>query len=167
MRSPERLAESVVLLVKSALAPIVEQARATEARLAAMSDALGNLRERVAVAEAREPIAGPAGAPGADGVPGAKGADGFTCDELLVEQDAEDDRLVRLAFRRGEETKTIGTLRFSMPRYCGVFAVGRRYMKGDQVTMSGALWHCNAETTARPGTGAPEWTMQVKRGDAR
>jgi hypothetical protein len=169
MRNAEALAESVVLLLKSALAPVLAAQSSQEARLAAIEPVLGTLRERVAVAEARTPPPGPPGAPGAAGAPGMDGApgrDGLSLEALLVEQDAEDERLVTLSVKSGAETKTLARLRFPFPRYCGVFANGRRYAKGDQVTQSGGLWHCNAETTERPGE-SEAWTLQVKRGEAR
>jgi hypothetical protein len=47
--------------------------------------------------------------------------------------------------------------------YRSVFQEGQTYRRGDAVTYSGSLWHCDAETTtARPGTA--DWTLAVKRG---
>lgn len=52
-------------------------------------------------------------------------------------------------------------------RYAGVWTADRTYAVGNVVTHSGSAWHCNAETTDRPGA-SPCWTLMVKRGgDAR
>ena len=48
-------------------------------------------------------------------------------------------------------------------RYCGVYEAGRKYSKGNFVTDGGSLWHCDRETTTRPGVGDC-WTLAVKRG---
>jgi hypothetical protein len=161
---PESIA-LITLAIKAALAPLQERSAALaekcahlEASLAAVAPELMTLRERAAVLETRAPIAGP---------PGAAGADGFSADELTVSQDAEDDRLVTLGYRRGDVTKTIGTLRLSTPRYCGVYDQTRVYTKGDQVTYTGSLWVCQATTRTRPGGPEDGWTLQVKRGEAR
>jgi hypothetical protein len=47
-------------------------------------------------------------------------------------------------------------------RYVGVWAVGT-YHEGNLVTHDGSMWHCNQETTQRPGSG-PDWTLAIKRG---
>ena len=47
-------------------------------------------------------------------------------------------------------------------RYVGVWAVGT-YHEGNFVTYDGSIWHCNQETTQRPGSG-PDWTLAVKHG---
>lgn len=46
----------------------------------------------------------------------------------------------------------------------GVFEEGRTYLPGDIVTVGGSWWHCNAETSERPGEGKTSWTLTVKRG---
>jgi hypothetical protein len=52
--------------------------------------------------------------------------------------------------------------------YAGVWKVGEGYVAGCFVTHDGSLWHCNAETHDRPGTGSTAWVLAVKRGkDAR
>jgi hypothetical protein len=146
--------EVVALAIKAALAPL----QAELAVLKALLPDVGALRERLAVVEARPPVPGP---------PGAPGADGLSCDELVASQDAEDDRVVTLGYRRGDVTKTIGTLRLSTPRYCGRYEAERAYLPGDQVTHAGALWHCHAPTRTRPGDTDDGWQLQVKRGDGR
>jgi hypothetical protein len=168
----EAFANVVALTIKAALAPLRADLAAldakhagTDARLTAIEPTIAQVRERVAVAEVRPFLVGPAGKDGTDGAPGK---DGFTVDELIATQDPDDPRLVTLAWKRGETTTPIGLLRFPIPQYCGVHADGRLYRKGDQVTYAGALWSCVAEETrAKPGTGGDGWTLQVKRGDGR
>lgn len=53
------------------------------------------------------------------------------------------------------------------PRYVGVHAVGREYSKGELVTHSGSLWHCNRTTLDHPGGGSEAWTLAVKSGQHR
>jgi hypothetical protein len=150
-----------VLFVKAALAPLQTQCAALELRCKMLETQLadlGTLRERVAVTEARAPVPGPSGPAGTDGV------DGFSCDELTATQDPSDERLITLAFRRGEHVKTIGTLRLCTPRYCGVYEELKAYTPGDQVTYRGSQWHCHTATSAKPGEGVNGWTLQVKCG---
>jgi hypothetical protein len=158
----------VALAIKAALAPLqaqlaalLERGEAQQARLAVLEPAVATLRERVAVAEARPPVPGP---PGADG---ATGADGFTPDELTVSQDPDDERVITLGYRRGDQVKHIGTVRLQAPRYCGVYDKARAYLPGDQVTHAGSLWHCHAPTRSKPGEGDDGWQLQVKRGEGR
>lgn len=52
--------------------------------------------------------------------------------------------------------------------YCGTFELGKVYRRGQFVTDAGCLWHCNANTTVRPGAGEAAWQLAVKKGrDAR
>jgi hypothetical protein len=48
-------------------------------------------------------------------------------------------------------------------QYCGTWESGRKYAKGNFVTDGGSVWHCDRETTQRPGPG-DAWTLAVKRG---
>lgn len=48
--------------------------------------------------------------------------------------------------------------------YCGVFAEGQAYGRGQLVTWAGATWHCNEATTTKPGEGSKAWTLMVKKG---
>jgi hypothetical protein len=146
-----QLADAVVLLMKAALAPVAVELTA--------------LRDRVAAVETREPVPGPIGPAGQDGAPGA---DGFAVDELALEQDAEDPRLLTLAYRRGEVRKTLGAIWVPTTLYRGVFQAGHTggYVRGDQVTYQGGLWHCNRPTQGKPG-GTDDWTLAVKKGDGR
>lgn len=47
--------------------------------------------------------------------------------------------------------------------YRGVFKSGEKYAKGDTATLDGSLWHCNTDTSARPGS-SEDWTLCAKRG---
>jgi hypothetical protein len=53
--------------------------------------------------------------------------------------------------------------------YSGDWSEGCAYRRGAFVTLSGSMWHCNAdETISRPDTHNPDWKLAVKRGrDAR
>lgn len=48
--------------------------------------------------------------------------------------------------------------------YRGVFAEGREYHRGDQVSWGAHQWHCNEPTTEKPIEGGKAWTLAVKRG---
>lgn len=161
----EQLADTLLLALKSELAPLRERlatfAEATAAHdleVKALRGEIGTLRERLAVAEARPPVPGP---------PGAPGADGLGAEALVATQDAEDPRLVTLSFKRGDTLTPFGQVRLQTPSYCGVYDPERVYSAGDQVTHGGSLWHCHATTRARPGNGSDGWQLQVKRGEAR
>lgn len=53
-------------------------------------------------------------------------------------------------------------------RYLGPWETGRKYARGNFVTLGGSIWHANTETETRPGDGASNWTLAVKHGrDAR
>lgn len=162
MRDAEKLADTVLLAMRAELAPVHERQTHAAARVAETLAELqqlrldvAQLRERVAVAEARPPLPGP---------PGPPGLDGFTPDEITVSQDADDERVLTLGYRRGEIAKSIGVVRLQAPRYCGVYERTRGYLPGDQVTHAGALWSCHTPTHARPGDG-DDWQLQVKRGN--
>lgn len=157
--------EAVGLAIKAALGPVLERQAVLmekctrlEAELASVRPELAALRERAAVLETRAPIPGPAG---------PAGTDGFTCDELTMRQDDDDERILTLGYRRGPLLKTLGQVRLAFLRYCGVYDAARVYTKGDQVTYNGSLWVCHAPTRSRPGGPEDGWTLQVKKGDGR
>lgn len=141
--------------LRADMAGVVARLAEFEARALVTDRDVGTTRERIAGLEARASIQGP---------PGADGLDGFACDELVATQDPADDRIVTLSYRRGEIVKSIATLRLPIPAYREVYHPGRTYGRGDLVTWAGSLWYCHASTTARPGNGAPEWTLAVKAG---
>jgi hypothetical protein len=131
----DALATDVVLLVKTALAPLHQQIAVQAAQIAdlsrrvqddALTKELGGLRERVAVIEVRPVLPGPPGDPGPPGKDGADGKAGLT--------------------------------------YLGVYQDGKSYDVGELVTWGGSMWHCNEPTETKPGEGSKAWTLSVKRG---
>lgn len=140
MANTAAVADIVALTVKAALAP---------------------LRERIAVLETRAPVPGPPGPAGADGTHGTNGADGLGLDQLIAVQDPADDRIVTLQVQQGDAVKTISTLRFAIPRFCGAYKADRTYAPGDQVQQNG-LWICETANPGRPGTPESGWKLQVK-----
>ena len=57
----------------------------------------------------------------------------------------------------------MGDLADAQVKFAGVWKRGEAYSKGSFATHQGSGWHCNADTTAEPGT-SPDWTLAVKRG---
>jgi len=135
----ERLADTVLLAMKAALSPVLE---------------------RIAALEARPAVPGPPGPPGADG---QDGIPGVTADALTVAQDGDDERVITFGVKAGDTVTPWGTVRLTLPRYCGVYDTARTYTAGDQVTHAGSLWSCTATTNMRPGGGSG-WVLQVKQG---
>lgn len=117
-----------------------------------MKAALGPVMARVKALEARPTEPGPPGPPGADGL----GFDAYT-----VEYDGE--RTFTHRWRAGEKTAEISFV-IPMPIYRGVFLHEKVYQRGDMVTVNGSVYHCDEDTTTRPGEGAKAWTLAVKRG---
>ena len=164
MGDAERLADTVLLVMRTELAPmrermigLVERNAALQTEVITLRADVGQLRERVAVAEARPGPPGPAGADGKDG------AAGVTADALTVTQDGEDERVITFGVKAGDTVTSWGTVRLTLPRYCGVYDTARTYTAGDQVTHAGSLWSCTATTNMRPGGGGG-WVLQVKQG---
>lgn len=137
------------------LAPVLER---TERTVVELTKEMGAMRERLAVAEVRQLMPGPAGAPGKDG---RDGVDGLGIDDLMVEQT---DRSFTVKAVKGDRVKTIGTATFPVLIYRGVFAEGTEYEKGDLVTWGGSQWHCSEPTTTKPGENSSAWKLAVKRG---
>lgn len=136
------------------------------AKLADLSHEQSALRERIAVAEMRPLMPGPAGQAGRDGEAGKDGkdgVDGLGFDDLGIAQHA-DERTLTIKATRGLQTKEIGTVTFPSDIYRGVYVEGRQYERGDGVTYGGSAWHCNEPTTTKPGDGSKAWTLKVKRG---
>jgi hypothetical protein len=48
-----------------------------------------------------------------------------------------------------------------IPKWRGVYSAGHKYLPNDQVTRSGSLWICLAETTTAPGSSSA-WVLAVK-----
>jgi len=145
---PAVLVEAMDKAVRSALAPVVTRLRAVETAAADLTP----VTTRIASLEARQPVPGP---------PGPAGADGLGFEDATVEYDGE--RTIRLTWARGDARRE-QAIKLPAMLYRGVFAPGKLYERGDVVTWGGSLWHCNADTSTRPGDGGPTWTLAVKRG---
>jgi uncharacterized coiled-coil protein SlyX len=157
-------------------------------RVAALDARTSELRDRLVATEQRAAVPGPPGPPGRDGmdgkdgtpgvhgtdgrdgVPGRDGsdgkdgrdgADGLGFDDLDVEFDG--DRTLVLKMARGDRQKR-WPLVLPYMRQQGVYRDGARYTKGDVVTWAGSQWHCNEDTTTKPGDASSAWTLVVKRG---
>lgn len=96
-----------------------------------------------------------------------KGMRGWECivnglHELSIEQLDERNFQVKSVYSN-DEAKVVG-FTIPAPVYRGVFRQGDKYAKGDLVTWAGNIYHCNADTEAKPGEGIAEWTLSVKRG---
>jgi hypothetical protein len=139
------LADVIEVVVKAALGPVMSRLRALET--AAIDTA-----NTVASIGARPPIPGPTGPAGADGL-------GF--DDYAIDFDGE--RTVTHRWARGD-ARMEHVIKLPTMIYRGVYVGGKVYDRGDCVTWAGSLWHCNVETTTRPGDGSPAWTLAVKRG---
>jgi len=94
---------------------------------------------------------------GKDGEPGERG---FGLDDFDVRA-SDDLRKFELCFTRGDTTE-IYPIGVPAVIYRGVWREGE-FTRGDAVTFGGSAWHCNKDTTAKPGEG-DDWTLMVKRG---
>lgn len=95
-----------------------------------------------------------------DGKDGEPGRNGFELEDFDIKR-GEDSRTLILCFE-GKEQGYEYECSFPFPIYCGIFKEGDRYVPGDLVTWGGCLWHCDKETTEKPG--AEGWTLAVKKG---
>jgi hypothetical protein len=157
------IVEGIVPVIREAVsratAPLVHRQHGHDvlvAQLVAAAADSGVLRERVATLEARAPVPGPPGPAGRDG------ADGVGFEDLGVTQ--RDERSFTITAARGDHVKEIGTVRFQVALYRGVWTEGRTYEPGDSVTWAGSEWHCQTSTATKPGDGSKTWTLKVKRG---
>jgi len=149
---PDTISDAVILIIKAALAPLQAENAALKARLAAVEDVckdVGVIRERLAVAEVRQLVPGPAG------------KDGLGFDDLSVSYDQ--DRTITLAFQHGGRQKLF-PVQLPFMHYQGVYQDGKLYAPGDVVTHGGSAWHCNAVSGVKPGDSSTDWTLMVKRG---
>jgi hypothetical protein len=93
---------------------------------------------------------------------GEKGDPGFSLEDFDSEV-KDGGRTLVLSFTAGEIKHTVEH-QLDTLIYRGVFKDGETYQPGDTVSFGGGLWHCDAETTARPGDDAKDWTLAVRRG---
>lgn len=99
---------------------------------------------------------------GKDGDSGKDGRDGFNLEDFDASV-MDDGRTVLLSFT-GKNMDHKVELGFPVMIYRGVFKDGQSYEHGDTVTWGGSLWHCEAETTDKPGEGTKAWTLCAKKG---
>lgn len=176
-KTPEdpRIAELAARLAstESALSLAISKEAELRDRLTALEKApkvdhtkdIDTLRERLQVVEVRGVVPGPAGPAGKDGAAGRDGRDGKDGVELKdLSMTQEHDRAFTLRARMGGEMKEFGTFTVPVHIYRGVWVEGKTYERGDGVTWGGSHWHCNSETTDKPGDGSKDWTLTVKRG---
>ncbi|USA39627.1 hypothetical protein NCF86_00235 [Pelagerythrobacter marinus] len=97
---------------------------------------------------------------GKDGDPGPAGRDGLSAEDVDLTV-LEDGRTLEFSLTQGD-TQYAFELAFPVPLYCGVYREGAEHQKGDMVTWGGSLWHCDKDTTQKPGT--EDWTLAVKKG---
>jgi hypothetical protein len=96
-----------------------------------------------------------------DGERGHDGKDGFSLDDLQIEQ--PDERTVVLRFARGELVRE-HRIRLSHPLDQGVFREGETYQRGDGVTFGGSWWIAQKDAPiGKPGLSS-EWRLAVKKG---
>jgi hypothetical protein len=98
---------------------------------------------------------------GQPGPPGPPGADGLGFDAYTVDYDGE--RTFTHRWQVGE-TSAERTFKTPLAIYRGVYLDGKIYERGDMVTVNGSIYHCDTDTTTRPGDGSKDWTLAVKRG---
>jgi hypothetical protein len=48
-------------------------------------------------------------------------------------------------------------------RYLGAWQEGKRYRRGNFVTLGGSIWHANSDSDSRPGSD-DTWTLACKSG---
>ena len=144
-------ADVVETVVRNALQPVVARVKTLEGK-ASPDEMIATLRERVATLEALPTEPGPPGPPGADGL----GFDAYT-----VTYDGE--RTFTHRWQVGEKSAEV-IFTAPIPIYRGVFVEEKVYERGDMVTVNGSVYHCDADTTTRPGEGSHDWTLAVKRG---
>lgn len=81
---------------------------------------------------------------------------------LKVEQDGE--RGIKAVAQLSSGAFQEAALTIESMIYRGVFAPGA-YVKGDTVTWGGSLWHCDEQTSDKPGEpGSKGWRLAVKKG---
>lgn len=101
---------------------------------------------------------------GRDGVDakGEPGRDGLTLSGFDTEL-SEDGRILTLSLEN-DELRVTHELQLPTMIYRGVFKDDVTYVQGDTVTWGGSLWHCDAETTEKPGEGSAAWRLCAKKG---
>ena len=126
-----------------------------------VTSAVKTLSDRLTALETQDLIpgepgkVGPMGPSGHDGKDGAPGL-GFDDLELIF----DDVRGHILRFQRGVQVKEWAV---PLPFDAGVWQAGRVYPKGAGVTVKGAWWIAQKDTTERP-SDSRDWRLSVKGG---
>jgi integrin beta 3 len=92
---------------------------------------------------------------------GIDGKDGLGFDDYDEELEDEGRVLVR-RWKSGDRVKEFRH-QTGWQIWRGIYQAGKTYQRGDTATWSGAMWHANTATAAKPGE-SPDWTLCVKRG---
>jgi hypothetical protein len=96
---------------------------------------------------------------------GMKGWDCIVDGTASIEFLQVDERNYSLSVEKSSGQKVEKSIYFPVQIYRGAFRAGHKYSPGDTVSWAGAQWHCNEETSDRPGELASKgWTLCVKRG---
>lgn len=96
-----------------------------------------------------------------DGAPGLDGKDGFSLDDLQIDQ--RNERTVVLRFMRGDLVRE-HEIRLGHPLDQGVFREGTTYQRGDGVTFGGSWWIAQKDAPdGKPGVSS-DWRLAVKKG---
>ena len=92
---------------------------------------------------------------------GIDGKDGFSLDDLQIEDDGEGT--VTLRFVRGD---LVRERTFRVPSFSdrGVFREGDAYHKGDGVTFGGSFWIAQKDAPEGKPGNSPDWRLAVKKG---
>jgi hypothetical protein len=149
--SADDLIDAVQNFIEAKIAPLREKILLQQAEIE-------HLKSRPEPQPGRDGLPGAPGTPGRDGAPGN---DGLGFDDLQVER--INQRRVVFKFVRGDRAKEFPV---DLPAviYSGIHVEGTAYQLGDTVTWAGALWHCNAPTSTKPGQGNKVWTLCTKAG---
>ncbi len=94
-----------------------------------------------------------------------KGIRGWECivagvAALDIEHDGE--RSFTISAIKSDGAVSEKTVSLPVMIYRGVYSEGTEYKKGDTVTWAGSVYHCNKDTSDKPGTD--NWTLAAKRG---
>jgi integrin beta 3 len=138
MDNPDAIVVALTDAVRAALAPVVA---------------------RVAALESAAAVGPPVGDVGPTGPPGPPGADGAGVDGFNVAYDGE--RRIALTWTQGG-ARVERAIVVPLMIHKGVYLPDRLYERGDCVTVGGSVYHCNLDTTTRPGAGGAAWTLIVK-----
>jgi Collagen triple helix repeat (20 copies) len=114
---------------------------------------------------------GAAGMPGPAGPSGAPGRDAVLKGAMVLKQ--VDVRRFQFCWDDGTPMTVLDTagtvvldsiVRFPVPVHKGVWSDAEPYEDCDVVHVDGSLWIAKRATTTRPGHGASDWQLIVKRG---